>query len=176
MTLEAGYWIALGVGVGFLVLSIVLGDVFDFLDFLDFDLGDGFAATPVFFTAIAAFGGGGLLGLNSFGLGTGASILAGLVAAVAAGGLAAAFFAMLAKQQMTESFSVSQLVGARGRCTLAIHPGREGRVSIQHQNMTRSFTATSEEEIATSEPVVVLDAVGGSLTVGKAETVASEPQ
>jgi membrane protein implicated in regulation of membrane protease activity len=173
MTLEAGYWIALGVGVGFLLLTIVLGDVFDFLDFLSVDIADGFAATPVFFTAIAAFGGGGLLGLNAFGLGTGASILAGLVAAVAAGGLAAAFIAALARQQTTESFSVSQLVGARGRCTLAIQPGKEGRVSVQHQNMTRSFTARSEEEIAIGEQVVVLDVVGSSLTVRKATTTAS---
>src|SRR5918996_1507788 len=65
MSLEVAYWIALGLGVLFLLLSVVLGDVFTFLDFLDFDLGDGFSLTPVLFTALAAFGGGGLPSINA---------------------------------------------------------------------------------------------------------------
>src|ERR687891_215072 len=65
MSLEVAYWIALGLGVLFLLLSVVLGDVFSFLDFLDFDLGDGFSLTPVLFTALAAFGGGGLPSINA---------------------------------------------------------------------------------------------------------------
>src|SRR5688500_16582160 len=133
MTLEVGYWIALGVGVGFLLLSIVLGDVFDFLDFLDFDFGDGFAATPVFFTSIAAFGAGGLLGLNAFNLTSGGSIIAGVGSGLVLGALAALFFAALHKQEATDAFGTDQLIDARGRCTLGIVPGKSGRVSIQHE-------------------------------------------
>ncbi len=165
MTLELWYWIALGVGVAFLLLSIVLGDIFDFLDFLDFDLGDGFSATPVFFTAVAAFGGGGLLGIGAFGLGTGGSVLTGLGLAVIAGGLATAFFILLHKQEAGEGFSISQLVGARGRVTLAIQPGKEGRVAVQHEGMTRNLTATSSEALGVGEDVIVRDTVSNSLKV-----------
>lgn len=165
MSLEAAYWIALGIGTGFLLLSIFLGDVFDFLDFLDFGLGDSFAATPVLFTGLAAFGGGGLLALNAFGTGAGASIFAGLGSSILAGGLAAALFAALHRQEAGPGFTVDQLVGARGRCTLAISSGKEGKVAILHEGMTRTLSASSRHEITVGEDVVVDDAVGNSLRV-----------
>ena len=175
MTVEAGYWIALVLGASFLLLSLVLGDVFDFLDFLDFDFGDGFAATPVLFTALAAFGGGGLLAIHAFGAAAGGSVLWGLGSGIVAGALAAALFAVLHRQEAGESFNVGQLVGARGRCTLAIHPGKEGRVAVQFEGLTRSYSASSTEEIVTGDVVVVLDVVGNSLKVSRSqETV--EPQ
>ena len=172
MTLEAAYWIALGVGTAFLLLSIVLGDVFDFLDFLDFDFGDGFAATPVFFTAVAAFGGAGLLGLEAFGLSEGTSVFAGLGGGILFGGLAAAFFALLHRQEAAEGFTKSRLVGARGSCVLAIQPGRQGRVSIYHEGMTRTLSATSAEAVSAGEEVVVSDVVGDTLRVTKVRSEA----
>ena len=175
MSLEVGYWIALVLGVSFLLLSVVLGDVFDFLDFLDIDLGDGFAATPVLLTALAAFGGGGLLALDAFETSRGISVVWGLGGGVVAGALAATLFALLHRQEAGEGFSVTQLVGARGRCTLAIHPGKEGKVAVQYEGLTRSFSATSSEEIATGEDVLVLDVVGTSLKVSRNQEVA-EPK
>jgi membrane protein implicated in regulation of membrane protease activity len=169
VTLEAAYWLALAVGLGLLVLSLLLGDLFDFLDFLAFDfLGGDFSAAPVFFTATGAFGAGGLLGLNAFGLGTGGSVLAGLGCAVVLGGLAALLFAALRRQESREGFNISQLVGARGRCTLAIEPGRTGRVSIHHAGMTRSLSATSDTSVASGEEIVVVDAIGSTLSVESA--------
>jgi membrane protein implicated in regulation of membrane protease activity len=166
VTLEAAYWLALAVGLGLLVLSLVLGDLFDFLDFLAFDfLGGDFSAAPVFFTATGAFGAGGLLGLNAFGLGTGGSILTGLGCAIVLGGLAALLFAALHRQESREGFNIAQLVGARGRCTLAIEPGKTGRVSIHHAGMTRSLSATSNAPVATGEEIVVVDAIGSTLSV-----------
>ncbi len=168
MSLEVAYWIALGVGTGFLVLSMILGDVFEFLDFLDFGLGDSFAATPVLFTGLAAFGGGGLLSLNALGFGAGASIVAGLVSSVLAGGLATALFAALHRQEAGPGFTLDQLIGARGRCTLAITTGKQGKVAILHDGMTRTHSASSLQEIAVGEDVVVDDAVGNSLKVSPA--------
>ncbi|MBW3595463.1 MAG: hypothetical protein KY391_07770, partial [Actinobacteria bacterium] len=168
MSLEVWYWIALGLGVAFLVLSLVFGDVFDFLDFLDFDIGDSVALTPVLFTAIAAFGAGGLLALGAFSVSAGISVLIGLASAAVFGGLAAAFFAALRKQEAPQAFGIAQLVNARGMCTLAIVPGKSGRVSVQHEGMTRTFTATSTEEIKAGENVVVVDVVGNSLQVSRA--------
>lgn len=174
MSLELWYWIALGVGVGFLLLSLVFGDVFDFLDFLDFDMGGGIAATPIVFTALAAFGGGGLLGIQAFGLGPGGSVVLGLGSAVLFGGLAAFLFTALRRQEAPQAFGIAQLVGSRGRCTLAIVPGKSGRVSLHHEGMTRTFTATSDESINSGEDVAVVDIVGNSLHVTRSTSAPVE--
>jgi len=116
VSLEAAYWLLLGVGLGLLVLSLVLGDLFDFLNFLDFDLlGGDFSPAPVFFTAMGAFGGGGLLGINAFGLGAGGSLLTGLASALLLGGLATMLFAALRRQVKASSPNSSSVpvVGAR---------------------------------------------------------------
>ena len=165
MTLEGAYWVALGVGTGFLLLSIIFGDIFDFLDFMDFDFGDGFSATPVFFTAVAAFGGVGLLGLEAFNLSRGASILAGLGGGLVFGGMAAGFFALLHRQEAGDGFTKAQLVGVKGSCVLAIGPGRQGRVSLHYEGMTRTLTATSSESIPVGEDVVVSEVIGDALKV-----------
>lgn len=172
MSLELVYWITLGLGLGLLVLSLLLGDVFDFLN-LDLAGGD-FAATPVFLAAVSAFGAGGLIGLKAFGLATGGSIVTGLGTGVAMGGLTALLFLALRRQESVEPFELSQLVGARGRCTVAITPGRRGRVSVHHAGMTRSFAATSSEAIAEGEEVVVRDVLGTVLTVSKSAMVKEE--
>ena len=165
MTLEVWYWVALGAGVGFLLLSLVFGDLFDFIDI---DLGDGFSATPVFFTILAAFGGGGLLAIAAFDASAGVSVFAGLGTSVVAGGLASAFFRVLGRQEAGAGFSISELVGQRGRCTLAIRPGKEGRVAVQARGMTRNISAVSDDDVAVGDEVVVLDALGSSLKVGRA--------
>ncbi|HEX2057750.1 MAG TPA: hypothetical protein VHI71_05200 [Actinomycetota bacterium] len=164
MALELWYWIVLGVGVGFLLLSLVFGDLFDFIDV---DFGDGFAATPVFFTVVAAFGGGGLLAIEAFDASAGASVFAGLATSVVVGGLATMFFRVLGKQEAGAGFSFSELVGMRGRCTLAIRPGKEGRVAVQARGMTRHVPAVSDADVAVGEEVVVLDALGNSLKVAR---------
>lgn len=164
MGLELAYWVALGVGGGFLVLSILLGDI---LDFIDLDIGDGVSATPILFTAIAAFGGGGLLALKASEMDPGESVIVGLVSAAGLGGLAFLFFRMLGKQESAPAFSASQLVGSEGRCTLRIASGKTGRVSVHHEGMTRTFTATSDEDIAAGEEVVVSAALGNSLKVAR---------
>lgn len=172
MSLEAAYWLALIVGAAYLLLSVVLGDV---LDFIDIEFADGFSATPVLSTALAAFGGGGLLAIKAFDASTGVSVLWGLGAGVVAGALAAGLFMVLHRQEAGEGFAVTELVGARGRCTLAIHPGKEGRVAVQHEGLTRSFSATSSEEIPTGDIVLVLDVVGTSLKVSRSPETA-EPK
>lgn len=164
MGLEVAYWIALGVGAGFLVLTILLGDV---LDVFDLDIGDGVSATPILFTAIAAFGGGGLLALKTTEVSQGKSILIGLASALVLGGLALLFFRGLGRQESEGAFSAAQLVGLEGRCTVAIVPGKSGRVSVHHEGMTRSFTATSEQEISSGDEIVVREALGGSLKVAR---------
>ncbi len=146
------------------MLSIILGDV---LDVFDFDLGDGVSATPVLFTAIAAFGGGGLLALKAGEMDPGESIVVGVISAFVLGGLAFVFFKVLGRQEAEGAFSASQLVGAEGRCIVPIRPGNTGRVLVHYQGMTRSFTATSEQEITSGDEIVVREAIGNSLKVAR---------
>lgn len=170
MTLELAYWLALGIGLGLLVLALLLGDVFDFLDFGDLEFGGDFAAAPVFFTAAAAFGAGGLLGLDAFELSSGTSVLMGLGFSVVLGGLSGLLFAALRRQESGEGFTTDKLVGARGRCTLALAPGGQGRVAVQYSGMTRTHSATSDEAIAAGEEIVVVDVIGSTLRVTKVGT------
>lgn len=176
MTLEAVYWLALGIGLGLLVLSLVLGDVLDFLDFLDLDIGGSeLSVVPIFFTALGAFGAGGLIGLEGFGFGQGGSILTGLGTGVAGGAVAGALFAILKRTEAKEGFELSKLVGERGRCSLTVGPGRVGKVTVTYAGMTRAFSATSSDEIAAGDTVVVTDVVGSQLSVARAETGGSAP-
>lgn len=147
-----------------MVLSILLGDV---LDIFDFDFGDGVSATPILFTAIAAFGGGGLLALKAAEVTQGKSVIVGLASAFVLGGLALLFFRVLGRQEAEGAFSAAQLVGLEGRCTIAIPAGKTGRVSVHHEGMTRSFTATSEQEIGSGDEIVVREALGNSLKVAR---------
>ena len=89
-------------------------------------------------------------------------------------GLATALFGALHRQEAGEGFSTEQLIGARGRCTLALGPNQSGRVLITHGGMTRSFSATSDTTIPTGAEVVVTDTVGNALTVAPA-TAPSAP-
>ena len=173
MTLEATYWILLGAGLGLLVLAMLLGDAVDFLSFMDVDFGGDFGLAPVFYAATSAFGGGGLLALNAFETSAGASVLVGLGTGIVIGGITAFLFAALAHQEGKETFTTSELIGLKGRCSLAIGPGKVGRITVSHGGMTRTMSATSAENISSGEDVVVIDAIGGSLKVARANTTSS---
>jgi membrane-bound ClpP family serine protease len=164
-SLELIYWVTLGVGLGLLILSVVLGDVFDFLD-VDIG-GTDLAVVPMLFTAVSAFGAGGLIGTEAFGLGQGGSIITGVGTGLAGGALTGLLFAALRRQESEGAFQVTALVGERGRCMLAIGPTQVGRVSVTHAGMTRTFSASSSEKIASGEEVVVKDVIGSQLFVAR---------
>jgi hypothetical protein len=170
-TLETVYWLALGIGLGLLVLSVVVGDLFDFFDTLDFEIaGTELSVVPIFFTFMAAFGAGGLIGIQAFGFGQGGSVVSGLVTGVAGGGLAALLFAALRRQEQKDGFELSQLVGERGRCTLACGPGKVGKVTVTYAGMSRSFGASAADDIAMGEEIVVADVIGSQLRVARPST------
>ena len=171
-SLELIYWITLGVGLGLLLLSVLVGGVFDFLD-VDIG-GTDLAIAPMFFTAVSAFGAGGLIGTEAFGLGQGGSIFVGIGTGLAGGAVTGLLFVVLRRQEAEDAFQLSALIGERGRCSLAIAPGRVGRVSVSHAGMTRTLSASSAQEIASGEEIVVKDVIGSQLSVAR-PTTADEP-
>ena len=147
-----------------LALSVFLGDAFDFLD-VEIGTGD-FAAAPALFAAVSAFGAGGIIGLE-FGFSIFGSVITGILTGIGAGGLVTVIFIALRKQEADDPFELSQLVGQRGRLTLAVGPGKTGRVTVTYAGMTRAHSAMSEEDIASGEEVVVEDVVGSSVRVSR---------
>jgi hypothetical protein len=167
MTLEAIYWLTLGIGLGLLFLSLLLGDILDLLPF-EIDIGGSdFAAGPVFFAGVAAFGAGGLLGIRGFGLGRGGSIFTGIGAGLGFGAGTALLFTLLQRQEGKGAFDLNGLVGLRAAVNVAIGPGQAGRVTVTFEGMTRAFTARSDDRIAVGEEVIVRDVVGSQLTVAR---------
>ena len=166
-TLELVYWLALGIGLIVLAVSVLLGDIFDFFDI---DIGDsGLPIVPVFFAAMATFGAGGLIGIQAFGFGRAGSIGLGIGTGLGGAGLAGLLFFVLRRQEASEGFEMSQLVGERGLCTLAVGPGKVGRVSVSFGGLTRSFSASSTEDIPAGEEIVVRDVVGHTIKVSRVD-------
>ncbi|HVL81709.1 MAG TPA: hypothetical protein VM840_08965 [Actinomycetota bacterium] len=93
MNVELVYWLALGTGLVLLLVSLVAGDLFGFADV------DAFRGrlplAPVLFSALAAFGSGGLAGSEALRLGQGGSLAAGAAAALVTGLVTLMLFALL---------------------------------------------------------------------------------
>lgn len=160
---EAVYWVALLIGVGALLLSIVVGD---FLDFIDFDFGDGVSFTGVFFAALAGVGIGGLLGLAWFDH-EGASAATALAGAGLLGFVGRVTFKALSNAEAEDAFKLADLIGHDGRCVVTIPTQSVGRVLVLYQGMSRTFSArgVAGGAFASGDPVRVVDVTGDVLVV-----------
>lgn len=157
------YWAFLLVGGGFLFLSVVVGDL---LDFIDFDLGgaDGVSFTGIIFAAMAGFGAGGLLALG-MGWSDGASVFLGLVVAASFALLSWFVFNALAKAQAEDAFNLDKLIGSRGVVSVGFDAHGHGRVAVTYDGMTRAFDATAPIFVRSGTVVEVTDTASSSLVV-----------
>lgn len=123
------------VGLIFLVISFVFGEIFDDLGFhadgggggLD---GHGFVDTRAVAVFVTAFGGFGAIGVQ-MGWGTAASSLLGVASGVVLGGLVTLFGRFLQSQQASSSVGNTQLVGRTAQVTVMIPSGGIGQVSCR---------------------------------------------
>ena len=158
------------IGFVFLLLSLVVGDIFDSFGF-DTDLtggSDGHALldSRVISVFVTAFGGIGAIGIQ-MGLSIGASSLLGLAGGVVLGGLVSMFGRFLYRQQSSSSVTTSQLIGRSAQVVVSIAPGGLGQVScrIGEERVEKLARARDNREIKAGATVRVEEVAGDSLIV-----------
>lgn len=163
-----------GLGFIFLLLSLVVGDLFDSFGI---DAGvDGGADTHglldsrVISVFITAFGGFGAIGIQ-MGFGIVASSIMGLAGGVVLGGLVSVFARFLYKQQSSSSVGTEQMVGRTAQVTVAIAPGNVGQVScrVGEERIEKLARSKDNREIKAGSMVRVEEIAGDSVIVSPYE-------
>ena len=132
-------FIAIGaLGFLFLMISLIVGDLFDAFDFdLDFDAdfdgadgGFGMLDTRVISVFLTTFGGIGAIAVQ-LGYNALSAILSGLVGGIILGAAVYFFGKLLYSQQSNSSVSAAQLVGKTAQVIVPILPDSIGQISIR---------------------------------------------
>ncbi len=158
--------------IGFIVLivSLVVGDIFDSLGFetgLDGGAeGHALLDSRVISVFVTSFGGFGAIGIQ-MGLGIGASSIIGLAGGVVLGGLVSLFARFLYKQQSSSSVGTAQLIGRTAQVIVSIAPGSLGQVScrIGEERVEKLARSTGNQEIKAGSIVRVDEVAGDSVIV-----------
>lgn len=158
------------IGFIFLLVSLVLGDIFDSFG-IDADLdggadGHGLLDSRVISVFVTAFGGFGAIGIQ-MGLSIVVSSFIGLAGGVVLGGLVSLFARFLYKQQSSSSVGTAQLVGRTAQVVVSIAPGSLGQVScrIGEERVEKLARAKDNQEIKAGVLVRVEDIAGDSVIV-----------
>lgn len=159
-----------GVGFVFLVISLVVGDVFEAVG-LDLDGGAsgtdfGLLDSRVVAVFITAFGGFGVIGVQ-MGYGAVGSSLIGLLGGIVFGGVVGVFGRFLIGQQASSSVTDDDLVGRIGQVTVAIKPGAVGQISVKigDERVEKLARSKAGDELVPGSIVKVSAVAGDSLIV-----------
>jgi membrane protein implicated in regulation of membrane protease activity len=164
------------VGGVLLLITVLLDDLLSgLLDFLHlgFDIG-GVTLMPLLLGFVSMFGVGGLFGTQLFNFGAGAASILGIVFGVFGAGIVWAMFALLRRAEAPPHFSLKELVGSRGRVSVAIRSGHTGSVVLSYGGMTHDVSATADQDIAAGASVNVIDVNGSTLVVTSASATAAD--
>ena len=172
-------------GLMLLAVSVVVGEIFEFLDFTDvFDAGDvggpgdggGPITTPALSLALTAFGATGML-TQWAGWGIGASVATSLASAIAFGGLGAWLAIMFYKQTSGTEDAFSSIVGHQGEVVTSI-TSSPGEVLISSYGGTHTRLARSRlgQRIPTGTIVKVVEVMGNTLIVEQLEQPERSPR
>ncbi len=157
-------------GFVFLLISLVVGDIFDSFGFetgLDGSTdGHAFLDSRVISVFVTAFGGFGAIGIQA-GLSIVASSLIGLGGGIVLGGVVSLFARFLYKQQSTTSVTTTQLIGRTAQVIVSIAPGSLGQVScrVGEERVEKLARARDDREIKAGVTVRVEEVAGDSLIV-----------
>jgi membrane protein implicated in regulation of membrane protease activity len=157
-------------GFVFLLLSLVIGDLFDAFGFdtgLDGGAdGHGLLDSRVISVFVTAFGGCGAIGIQ-MGLSIVVSSLLGLAGGIILGGLVSLFGRFLYRQQSSSSVTTAQLIGRTAQVIVPITAGSIGQVScrIGEERVEKLARARDNQEIKAGATVRVDEIAGDSLIV-----------
>ena len=173
-----------GLGFLFLLISFIVGDIFDAIGF-DFDgsmdgNGDfGLLDSRVISIFLTAFGGFGAIGV-SLGYGALMSSLFGIAGGVIFGALVFYFGKFLYSQQSSSSITEEDLLGRSAQVVVAILPNQIGQIScrIGEERVEKIARTNDGAEIKAGETVrieaITSDAVIVSLDKGEGFSLFSE--
>ena len=159
-----------GIGFVFLLVSLVVGDIFEAVGF-DLDAGDsgldfGFLDSRVLAVFITAFGGFGAIGVQ-IGFGAIGSSLIGLLGGVIFGGIVSLFGRFLIGQQASSSVTDDDLIGKTAQVAVGIRQGQVGQISVRigDERVEKIARSKDGEEIKVGAIVRVAAVAGDSVIV-----------
>ena len=171
LSLFALFVIIGGVGFVFLLVTLVVGDVFEMFGGAPDIGGDagvdfGFLDSRVIAVFVTAFGGFGAIGVQ-LGFGALASSLIGLLGGVVFAVVVSLFGRFLVGQQASSTFTDDALIGKTAQVTVTIKPGEMGQIStrIGDERVDKIARSKDGEEIKAGTTVMVAGIAGDSVLV-----------
>ena len=168
ITLLTTFLIIGGIGFLFLLISLVVGDIFDILG-LDFGLDAshdfGIFDSRVISVFLVAFGGFGVIGAQ-IGLGALGSTLGGLVGGLAFGTIVFFFGKFLYAQQSTSAVRAEDLIGRTAQVVVNIKPDQLGQIScrIGDEKIEKLARTAGGEELKAGQ-LVRIDSIGSDSVI-----------
>lgn len=160
-----------GIGFVFLLISLIVGDVFEMVGVdlsagVDSGMDFGLLDSRVIAVFITAFGGFGVIG-TQVGFGAVGSSLIGLLGGVIFAVVVSLFGRFLVAQQASSTVTDKDLVGRTAQVSVAIKPGTIGQITaiVGDERVERIARAKDGTEIAAGSIVKVESIIGDSVIV-----------
>jgi hypothetical protein len=151
-----GFIVIGAVGLAVVLLSLVLGDIFDSLfGALDIDVGGGILSAPVLGSFLASFGFGAALIMTATGAGAVGGAFGGLGSGFVVGGLALLMMRNLMDMPTDASMDSADLVGVTGNVVTAIPAGGFGEVTVRHLGQLQKLNARAADAVPAGTPIIV---------------------
>jgi membrane protein implicated in regulation of membrane protease activity len=149
-----GFIIIGAVGLALVVVSLLLGDIFDGLfEAFDVEFGGGIFSTPVLGSFLAAFGFGAALIMFSTGAGATLGALGGLVSGLFVGGLSLLMMRQLINMPTDASLDTEDLVGSTGTVITPIPENGLGEITVRAHGSAQKMSARAAQPIAVGTTV-----------------------
>lgn len=178
------FLVIFGIGFLFLMVSLLIGDIFEAFD-LDFDMdadgGDGhhfgFFDSRVISVFLTAFGGIAALSLV-YGYGLFISSVFGVISGLVFGGVIFAFGYLLYSQQSSSSVSERDLIGRTAKVTVGIEEGGIGQISceIGEERVEKIARTRDGKMITEGQTVFIEENAGDSFIVSTMDGYSSEEE
>ena len=164
-----------GLGFLFLLISLIVGDIFDAVGFdfdTNLDAGHDFGIfdSRVIAIFLTAFGGFGAIGV-SLGFAAVASSLFGILGGAAFGALVFYFGRFLYRQQSSSSVTEEDLIGRTAQVVVAIHANQIGQIScrVGEERVEKIARARGGAEIKAGQTVFIEEITGDGVIVSVEE-------